>query len=497
MISASSTQPILNQLPSACENIQLNYCKTVACTNFSRTDPQLYVLQNSNLQRPVLICRECGAFPPVLSNYDVVAEKQRLKQENTSDLAACTNPECSHHTFPVLTYRQLYHAFGYSGERQRYRCKACHHTFVDPWSSSNNKHQLQQKLLAYLFTGHTVREICRRLAMNPKTFYDQLNNIAARCRRQLTIFDARLCKQALARQFATDLTPLQPHSNNGVLWIATAETDSGYIISQHVNYQTQPAATYVDHHDAYRAGTRFIAPHSYHHLHDRPTTSQGLLAHIDATYRQILARKNMENPLSGEVTINYPTKGCLIRPQYTVYSHFLYLRELLNPSIPSLAVFMPQETLLRSACLSVFIDRINNHTIDPLYVVEDNSWQHGQQVAKIDIVLMGWWRDRWAFSRNKSGNKGICHLGGNKKDQQHWLTIATHQAATAYQQRFHDQFSHMVNEPRRKLRPASLLPLLDIYRAWHNLCHQNKAGLTPAQALGLMSSPMTLEQLLQ
>ncbi len=497
MISASSTQPILNQLPSACENIQLNYCKTVACTNFSRTDPQLYVLQNSNLQRPVLICRECGAFPPVLSNYDVVAEKQRLKQENTSDLAACTNPECSHHTFPVLTYRQLYHAFGYSGERQRYRCKACHHTFVDPWSSSNNKHQLQQKLLAYLFTGHTVREICRRLAMNPKTFYDQLNNIAARCRRQLTIFDARLCKQALARQFATDLTPLQPHSNNGVLWIATAETDSGYIISQHVNYQTQPAATYVDHHDAYRAGTRFIAPHSYHHLHDRPTTSQGLLAHIDATYRQILARKNMENPLSGEVTINYPTKGCLIRPQYTVYSHFLYLRELLNPSIPSLAVFMPQETLLRSACLSVFIDRINNHTIDPLYVVEDNSWQHGQQVAKIDIVLMGWWRDRWAFSRNKSGNKGICHLGGNKKDQQHWLTIATHQAATAYQQRFHDQFSHMVNEPRRKLRPASLLPLLDIYRAWHNLCHQNKAGLTPAQALRLMSSPMTLEQLLQ
>ncbi len=202
--------------------------------------------------------------------------------------------------------------------------------------------------------------------MNPKTFYDQLNNIAARCRRQLTIFDARLGKQAQACHLATDLAPLQPHSNNGVLWIATAETDSGYVVSQHVNYQTQPAATYVAHHDAYRIGTRFIAPHSYHHPHATSTTSQGLLAHIDATYRQILARKNMENPLSGEVTINYPTKGCLIRPQYTVYSHFLYLRELLSQSIPSLTVFMPQETLLRSACLSVFIDRINNHTIDPL-----------------------------------------------------------------------------------------------------------------------------------
>ena len=497
MTSSSATQPLLDQLPLPCENIQLNYCKTVACANFGRTEPQLYVLQNTQPERPILICRECGAFPPVLSNYDVVAEKQRLKLEQNSGLAACSTSDCPHNGLPVLTYRQFYYAFGFSGERQRYRCRSCLHTFVDPWSSSNNKHQLQQKLLAYLFTGYTVREICRRLTINPKTFYDQLNNIAARCRRQLTIFDARLCKQTQARYLATDLALLQPHSNNGVLWIATAEADSGYVVSQHVNYQAQPTAITTAHHDAYHIGTRFITPYNYQHPETPPTKPQGLLAHIDATYRQILARKNMENPLSGEVTINYPTKGCLIRPQYTAYSHFLYLRELLNENIPSLAIFMPQETLLRSACLSVFIDRVTSHTLDPLYVVEDNSWQYGQQVEKIDIVLMGWWRDRWAFSRNKSGNKGICHLGGNKKNQQHWLTVATHHAATAYQQRFHDQFSHMVNEPRRKLRPANLLPLLDIYRAWHNLCHQNKIGVTPAQALGLMSSPMTLEQLLQ
>ncbi|OBU22132.1 hypothetical protein [Photobacterium aquimaris] len=497
-MTLSSMQTTLDQLPPACDDIQFNYCKTVACANFSRTDPQLYVLQKNNLQRPILICRECGAFPPVLSNHDVIAEKQRLAQQQNSGLAACSNSDCPHNGLPVLTYRQLYHAFGFSGERQRYRCKSCHHTFVDPWSNGNNKHQLQQKLLAYLFTGYTVREICRRLVINPKTFYDQLNHIAARCRHQLTIFDARLGKYAQTRHLATDLTPLQPHSDNGVLWIATAEADSGYVVSQHVNYQTQqPVTTYVNQHDAYHIGTRFIAPHSYYHSTNTVVTSQGLLAHIDTTYRQILARKNMENPLSGEVTINYPTKGCLIRPQYTVYSHFLYLRELLNSNIPSLAVFMPQETLLRSACLSVFIDRVNNHTLDPLYVVEDAQWQHGQHAEKIDIVLMGWWRDRWAFSRNKGSNKGICHLGGNKKQQQHWLTVATHQAATVYQQRFYDQFSHMVNEPRRKLRPASLLPLLDIYRAWHNLCHQNKAGTTPAQILGLMSSPMTLEQLLQ
>lgn len=76
-MTLSSTLTTLDQLPPACDNIQFNYCKTVACVNFSRTDPQLYVLQNSNLQRPVLICRECGAFP----RYSVI---MMLLQKNSA-----------------------------------------------------------------------------------------------------------------------------------------------------------------------------------------------------------------------------------------------------------------------------------------------------------------------------------------------------------------------------------------------------------------------------
>ncbi|MGF1862011.1 transposase [Photobacterium profundum] len=482
-------------LPLAHESLQLNHCKTVSCKNFGSKNEHHYVMQRTNPSRPTLICRECGAFPPVLNNHDVVAEVTRLKVAQSSGLPACCNPDCNNLGLPVLTHRHLYHAFGYSGDRQRYRCKCCQTTFVDRWSGFNGKHLVQQKLLAMLFTGYSVRDICRRLSMNPKSFYDQLSHIASRCRRQLSMFDARLFKHAQTLSLATDMKPLQPTSDNGVLWIATGEATSGYIVGQHVNYHQSDVQNPSESHDPYKNDTRFMAAPAPKLVEVPSAHPQGILARVDAMYREVLDRTNMEDPLSNIARFNYPSKGCLIRPQYTVYAHYLHLSQMLEYN-ESLAIFMPQETLLRSACVSVFIDRIKNKTINPLYVVEDKGWQRGQVAGRVDIVLMGWWRDRWAFTRHGEINKGISHLGGDKGNEAKWLELASHRSISEYQTRFHDQFSQLVNEPRRKLRPAGLLPLLDIYRAWHNLCRQDRSGLTPAQQVGLTPAPLTLEQLL-
>ncbi len=126
-------------LPPANGQLQLNHCKTVGCCNFGSKDKNHYVLQRTNPKRPTLVCRECGAFPPILNNHDVVEEVSRLKLMQSSGLPACSNPNCENLGFPVLTHRHLYHAFGYSGDRQRYRCKCCQATFVDRWSGFNGK----------------------------------------------------------------------------------------------------------------------------------------------------------------------------------------------------------------------------------------------------------------------------------------------------------------------------------------------------------------------
>jgi len=144
--------------------------------------------------------------------------------------------------------------------------------------------------------------------------------------------------------------------------------------------------------------------------------------------------------------------------------------------------------------LSVSLPRIKAKTVDLMYV--DGQWGKDLPLQKIDIVHMGWWRDRWAITENAGYAKGICYLAGDRNDPKLWLQHASIESTAFYQSRFQVLFQSFINEPRRKLRPAGLLPVLDIFRAWHNLCYQNKSGVTAAQSLGLTSYPMSLRELL-
>lgn len=74
---------------------------------------------------------------PLLNNRDVVNELHRLRHVHSDGLPACRNDDCDNFGLSVHTHKHLYHAFGYSGDRQRYRCKVCQSTFVDKWSGAN------------------------------------------------------------------------------------------------------------------------------------------------------------------------------------------------------------------------------------------------------------------------------------------------------------------------------------------------------------------------
>jgi hypothetical protein len=157
---------------------------------------------------------------------------------------------------------------------------------------------------------------------------------------------------------------------------------------------------------------------------------------------------------------------------------------------------MPQDPLLRSAALSVCLSRIQEKNVDLMYVEEDANWDMTAPFGKVDIAYMSWWRDRWAISRQYEANKGICYLAGDNNEHESWFNVATTRHIQFYQNRFQLLFESFINEPRRKLRPAGILPLLDIFRAWHNLCYQDKQGLTAAQRLKVTDAPLTIKQLL-
>lgn len=160
------------------------------------------------------------------------------------------------------------------------------------------------------------------------------------------------------------------------------------------------------------------------------------------------------------------------------------------------SIYMPQDPLLRSAALSVCLSRIQEKNVDLMYVEEDAGWDMTAPFGKVDIAYMSWWRDRWAISSQGESHKGICYLAGDKNEPEKWFNVATTHHVQFYQNRFQLLFESFINEPRRKLRPAGILPLLDIFRAWHNLCYQDKQGLTAAQRLEVTDAPLTIKQLL-
>ncbi len=435
-------------------------------------------------------------FPPLLNNQDVLDELSRLRQQHCEGLPACKNQDCENAGLSVHTHKHLYHAFGYSGDRQRYRCKKCESTFVDKWSGINHKLDFQENLLGLLFMSYSVREICRKLSINPKTFYDHLDHISSRCRRNLAMIDARWVNHASEYQLASNFSKLQKHSGNGVIWIATTEAETGYVLCQHVNYSTNEEPISELDHDPYQSPARFVSREYSSESNTVPSSpSDDLKERIDQKYQAILARGNVEDPMGNLSTFHYPSKGALVRPPYTSYAHFLHIMSMLNDE-NRVALYLPQDPLLRSAALSVCLSRIQRQKIDLMYVEKDPQWDSFRSFEKIDIVHMGWWRDRWAIAKQGKSSKGVCYLAGDNPQPNQWLMKASIDKTQFYQDRFQLLFSEFINEPRRKLRPGGLLPMLDIFRAWHNLCYQDKDGKTAAQNLGLTQKPLTLRELL-
>ncbi|MGF1777233.1 transposase [Vibrio nomapromontoriensis] len=518
------------KLPLAANGLQLNFCKTLACDNFGKSDANLYILQHSNPKRPAMVCRECGAFPPLLNNQEVLCELNRLRLTHDDGLPACKDSQCANFGLSVDTHKERYHAFGFSGDRQRYRCKLCQGTFVDKWSGSNKKIEFQEALLAFLFTGYSVREICRKLSINPKTFYDNIDQIASRCRRKLAHIDARWLNHASHYTLASSYQSLQPASHNGVFWFATCDVNSGYVLCQHTNYTLKSTPSTQLDHDAYQKNAQFL-PHQYvaenygntnerteserspkSRVNNTPVekTPTSIKERIDINYQNILARSNVEDPLGNFSKFHYPNTGTIIRAPYTSYAHYLHISQMIGNEKP-LAIFMPQDPVLRSAALTVYLERIKNDNVDLLYVMQDPNWDNSGLSKTTDIALMGWWRDRWAIAHQASGaSKGLCYLSSasdslsgtnsssdNVDDTNYWLQVASTESVEFYQARFQLLFESFINEPRRKLRPGGIMPLLDIFRAWHNLCYQDKQGLTAAQRLNVCEAPMTLKQLLE
>jgi len=92
-----------------------------------------------------------------------------------------------------------------------------------------------------------------------------------------------------------------------------------------------------------------------------------LFDEIRGTYDQALRRDDIEVFETPDITNRLPNNGLQVHSEYTLYGHFFFLRDLFK-NVEKVRFFLDQESGIRAACLSAFVDEVLQKRCDAFYV---------------------------------------------------------------------------------------------------------------------------------
>ncbi|GAD79700.1 hypothetical protein VEZ01S_19_01150 [Vibrio ezurae NBRC 102218] len=447
----------------------------------------------SERKNPQIACASCHNIAPILWPDELQSELISQREYLQASLTACINHSCENLGCNVQLFPEKYYSFGFSGDKQRYRCKACQKTVVDKFSVTNPHLKTHVTILALLLTGFSLKEISTKLAMQAKTLNDHIKAMAAICRHKSSVFDHHWQNQSKQFLLGSDYHYLQPNSDNGVLWICTLDLHSHYVAHQTVNVTNQSNVS----------GNRIIAKEYLASINTPPTdpVSNKVTDLIISRLHDHQNRSHSNNPLHNQTQLNYPVKTALVTPIYSATAHYHQLNQWLQHA-DTLTLTLGFEPMLAEAAVTSLNSMRQKQSLDLLYQIDDPNWVEGKVGSKPQPLIFAHNKVNWSLSeqwhiRADADQRAICQIIESNLTQKQAHQLPKHTPISHYMQRFHAMFKSSVDEPRRKRRPEGLLPLLDIYKAWNNLCHQTNPGETPAVNAGISEKPLSLDQLLQ
>lgn len=247
-----------------------------------------------------------------------------------------------------------------------------------------------------------------------------------------------------------------------------------------------------------------------------------------------LLRDDIKVPPDAHDNSQLPHQGVQVHSEYTLYGHFFFLQSLFA-NIKKVRFFVNQDSEMRAACLSAFIERVRNRTCDVFYISTDNDvsiherkkinqrsadlinetmaqndFNHEYQARRFLLARaiesatpIGNWQDRWVkfpYSHGGELNKMACHLTEyNDYNSEHLVSLYLKASIHAT-----DSFFQLT---RRRLRlverplktsggtnqwngysafnPKIIQQLLNILRTYYNFCMPGQDGKTPAMRIGI------------
>jgi transposase-like protein len=582
------------RIPPEVGGIQLNFCKSSRCANFNVPPfptlrhrkhgaphiPGDYKLASSAVKVPKLECALCGEQSPLRSNLAAAEELDRQARYLLPDPKkdpSCGNPACAMFSVPLSKAGQTYVSFGKTpAGTLRYRCNICRGTFTGKTRAGirQRKPHINADIFTLTVNKVPISRILETTGVGFGTFYGKLDHIYSQClafaghREHRMLGQVALPKMYLStdrQSYVVNWTGRADRRTVQMTGIGTADLGSGYVFGMTLNFDERmdEAATEADARAIgdlsvsapYRKYARLWLKQDYAeavvNAKARDSAEKTVKARIDPedidpllklvglSYADAFSRDDIESSDFKNEDVKLPKFGMLVHQQYTMYSHFLLLAQLMK-SAEKVRLFLDQDSGIRAAAVNAFGQRIKEHTADAFYVKvakDANAYQKQNAVKsakaarqhimaleglpneraaalimmKREIkraVSITKWDDRWALHPwpiAAEPAKYVCWLTENDDyDEDHVARL--YLKATLHPiDRFFMQTRRRVSLAERSVvsvrsqrrmwsgyaaySPAVLQRYLEICRTYYNYCLPGKDGKTPAMRLGLAKAP--------
>jgi transposase-like protein len=398
---------------------------------------------------------------------------------------ACPSPACENNQYCIYKHANKYRKFGLtSNGKQRFQCTSCKKTFSLTPKASRQKYSYKNKTIFKLLMNYVpFRRILEISDIHFQTLYDKIDFIEKRCLKFLQYKESAFANETKLERiylgcdqqfFTLNWTSTYEKRNIILRAVSTCDNDYRYCFGIHLNYDPNVDATEIDRHSeeiqdhllppAYRTYARVWLEADYWEALKksyRKATSKHknlIESQVYSKYLDALLRDDIEVPPDAHENSQLPHQGVQVHSEYTLYGHFFFLQSLFA-KIEKVRFFVDQDSGMRAACLSAFVDRIRSRSCDVFYISTDNDvsiherkkinqrsadlinetmaqngFSHEYQARRFLLASaiegatpIGKWQDRWVkfpYSHGGELHKMACHLTNyNDYDLEHLVNL--------------------------------------------------------------------------
>lgn len=565
------------KIPTAHNGIQYNTCKNPKCINFGITPeerPDAYAFKYSDKQYINLSCNGCGELPPIKSNIGIHEETLRLMAHmQATPTLTCTNAACANHTVPVGTPK-AYRSYGKTAsDTQRYKCNGCGKTVSQPKANSGQRvthHNID--IFKMLVNKVPLSRIVEILGISWELLYHRIDFIHEQCLRFAGNRERKLADIEFERLYISvdkqdhviNWTERKDKRNVVLSAITSVDNSTGYVFGVHPNFDASMNRVAIEEEfknsndDSLplplRKTARLWTESDYKAASNtkkiKAIGASGIYSEIAARYQDIGSREDVEAFDHKGTEEKLPDYGMQIHAEYTMIAHFYYLKALLAKT-KKWRFFLDQESGIRSAVLSAFMEEVTNNKAEAFYVsitkeltVDDKRLLTNEakrqfaklkadypdmtdEMIKLELLKraiegvrdVGQWKDKWVahpLPDMSEPEKAMCWLTEHDKfDEDHvaWLyNKATLHGVDSFFEKVRRRISLFERSMRSSANagrtwngysaynPAQVGKLLDIFRVVHNYVDTRKvkgqAPTTAAMRIGLAKVPTEYKDIL-